>query len=213
MDAGFWLTRWRENRIGWHQSTINPFLAAHWPALGVAQSGTVFVPLCGKSRDMLWLRDQGYRVLGVELSELAAHVFFAENHLAVSCVQHGCFTAWHAEGVTLLQGDFFDLQPADLGGVGAVYDRASLIALPAEDRARYVAHLLALLPPVPTLLVTLECDQHEMFGPPFSVPESEVRALFAGAFDIRLASVEDEPQGPQGLTWLAQKAYLLRPRA
>lgn len=216
MDAAFWLARWRENRIGFHQQQINPYLTNHLSALQLAPGDSVFVPLCGKSCDMLWLRDQGYSVLGVEISELAVAAFFAENRLKATRERRGAFIAWCAPGITLLQGDYFDLTPADLGGIAAVYDRAALIALPAGDRPRYSAHLLSLLPATArVLLVTLEYDQREMQGPPFSVPTREVQTLFDTRFDVQLLAREDRAEGPPdrgaGLS-MTEKAYLLAPR-
>ncbi len=41
----------------------------------------VFVPLCGKSIDMLWLVQQGFAVTGCEISELAVEQFFTENSI------------------------------------------------------------------------------------------------------------------------------------
>jgi len=46
-------------------------LCQYWQELNLAHDSVVFVPLCGKSRDMLWLREQGHQVLGVELSAIA----------------------------------------------------------------------------------------------------------------------------------------------
>src|SRR5690606_18074751 len=61
----------------------------------------------------------------------------------------------------------------------ACYDRAALIALPPELRARYVRHVYGQLPAgCRTLLLTLDYPQEEMDGPPFSAPAAEVRALY-----------------------------------
>jgi Thiopurine S-methyltransferase (TPMT). len=35
----------------------------------------VLVPLCGKSLDMDWLLDAGYKVFGIELSNIAIQAF------------------------------------------------------------------------------------------------------------------------------------------
>ena len=69
MRSEFWLERWRNGQTGWHQPQVNRWLAKHWPALGLASECPVFVPLCGKSLDMAWLRALGHRVIGVELAE------------------------------------------------------------------------------------------------------------------------------------------------
>ena len=78
LEKEFWLERWRTNQIGFHQTDFNARLMQHWPTLGVPNDARVFVPLCGKSRDMLWLAQQGHPVLGVELSPTAVEAFFAE---------------------------------------------------------------------------------------------------------------------------------------
>lgn len=216
MDPQFWHDRWRQNQIGFHQPAVNDHLQRFYPDLGLAPGAAVFVPLAGKSLDMLWLRGQGHAVIGVELSPIAVHAFFAENGWTVQSGREGAFEVCAAEGVRLLCGDFFDLAPAQLAGVSAVYDRAALIALPADMRARYVEHLVRVLPPdAPMLLVTLEYPPADMQGPPFSVSEAEVRSLYEPRFDVRpLATVDRLPDEPRfrekGVRRLEEKAYLLR---
>ena len=41
----------------------------------------VLVPLCGKTRDLLWLADQGCNVIGVEFCTKACTDFFVENKI------------------------------------------------------------------------------------------------------------------------------------
>lgn len=217
MDHAFWHTRWQANEIGFHQQEINPHLQRYWPQLGVS-GGTVFVPLCGKSRDMLWLASQGHRVLGVEISPIAAAAFFSENALDVEPMQEERFVRRQIAEITLLEGDFFDLTPAHLDGVTAVYDRASLIALPPPLRERYAAHMAALLPAgTPVLLVTMEYRQPEMDGPPFAVSAAEVDTLFSAQFDIVRLGVQDIlAENPRfqarGLSRLEEQVYRLTRR-
>lgn len=218
MDRDFWLARWRENRIGFHQETINPHLQAHLSALELKRDDQVFVPLCGKSLDMLWLRGQGYRVLGVEISALAVRAFFDENRLTATVETRADFSVYRAEGIEIYCGDVFHLTRADTARVAGVYDRAAIIAFPDELRRPYARHLSALLAPhTPALMVTLEYDQREMQGPPFSVEEGEVRALFGEAFDIQILGSKDklDVTGPsrykeQGLSRLTERVYLLK---
>jgi thiopurine S-methyltransferase len=180
MEHDFWHRRWRKNEIGFHQESINPYLREHWSRLDVPSNAPVFVPLCGKSRDMRWLRDAGHPVTGVELSRLAVEAFFAEEGLEPEVRQSGAFEIWQAGNCRLLCGDFFALAGNDLGPISAIYDRASLIALPPSMRVRYAAHLRGLLPAgLPSLLVTVEYPQQEMDGPPFAVHQSEVEGLFS----------------------------------
>lgn len=185
MDKTFWMERWERNETGFHQDDINPHLRRFWHEAAPSE-GRVFVPLCGKSRDMLWLRDQGHPVLGVELSALAARAFFEENALTPTQAHRPGFESFEAAGVEILCGDFFDLERAHMTGIAAAYDRAALVALPPELRARYAAHLADILPAgTRLLLVTFDYDPAEMAGPPFAVSPTEVDTLFAPFGTIR----------------------------
>ena len=61
MDPSFWHDRWENQDIGFHQADIDALLPAYWPRLELASDAPVFVPLCGKSLDMVWLAQQGHR--------------------------------------------------------------------------------------------------------------------------------------------------------
>lgn len=91
MKKEFWLERWERQEIGFHQDEINPYLCQYWKELRCARDCEVFVPLCGKSRDMLWLLSQGHTVLGVELSGIAVKAFFKENGRIPHCCTSGNF--------------------------------------------------------------------------------------------------------------------------
>ncbi|WP_178862060.1 thiopurine S-methyltransferase [Thiomicrorhabdus cannonii] len=181
MQADFWHAMWESGVVGFQQTEINGYLQQHWQRLGLQGDETVLVPLCGKSLDMLWLGEQGHKVLGVELSQKALDEFLDENKLrSVAPLVHAHFCGYRLSAMTLLCGDFFHLSAADCEEVGAVYDRAAIVALPPEMRKQYAAHLQAILPAgTKLLLVNLEYDQSLLNGPPFSVPESEICTLFA----------------------------------
>jgi thiopurine S-methyltransferase len=218
MDPAFWQSGWDEGRIGFHQHEINPYLQRYWPRLSVAPGARVFVPLCGKSLDMLWLREQGHNVVGVEVVPRAVEAFFAENHLSAETRPQGALLAWAAEGIEIYQGDFFDLTAAETAGVAAVYDRASLVALPPAMRKKYAAQLRAIVPEkADVLLITMEYPQEQMSGPPFAVSEREVTDLYGDAFDVeRLCSEDALAANPRfrerGLTRLTDQVYILRAR-
>ena len=215
MKKDFWLERWEREEIGFHQNEINPYLCEYWQELHLACDSMVFVPLCGKSRDMLWLRKQGHQVMGVELSNIAVQAFFKENGYTPHHVTRGKFEHCEADGIRILCGDFFDLSKDDLAKVSAVYDRASLIALPPEMRERYVRHLASILPPATQiLLITVDYPRPEMPGPPFSVSSGEVEALYREHAEVRLlAQLDVLAQNPRfqerGLSRLRENIFLL----
>ena len=192
MDRDFWLQRWHDNQIGFHQDQPTPLLCKHWASAGVADGATVFVPLAGKSLDMVWLAAQGHRVLGVELSPLAVEQFFAEHDLTPEITESRYGLHHRAGGIELILGDAFGLDAELLARCDAVYDRAALIALPPELRTRYVGELYPRLPAhCRGLLITLEYPQHEKAGPPFSVPEAEVAERYAPHWNVDLLERRD----------------------
>lgn len=220
MELDFWHERWREGRIGFHQDAVTPWLARLWPTLALPVGSQVFVPLAGKSLDMLWLRAQGHRVLGIELSQLAVEQFFAEHGPAPTIRQSRLGIHYAHDGIELICGDVFALDAAALADCEGVFDRAALIALPPAMRHRYVGEVYAQLPDACRgLLVTLEYPQAEKSGPPFSVDEVEVRALYERDWTLaRLERADVLAEQPgfveDGVSALATVAYRLerRPR-
>ncbi|AEY02072.1 thiopurine S-methyltransferase [Oceanimonas sp. GK1] len=191
MEPHFWHQRWQSARIGFHQREINPHLRACWQHTGAPPNTEVLVPLCGKSRDMYWLAEQGHAVAGFELSPLAIADFFAEAKLTPKREPSGLFVCWQHEPFRLYEGDFFH---ADALGrqFDLAYDRAALIALPATMRPAYAA-LLARLnnPGGRVLLVTVDHDAQAP-SPPFAVNEAEVRTLFEPCFEVALLAHLEE---------------------
>jgi thiopurine S-methyltransferase len=215
MRAEFWRERWRDGRIAFHQPRVDVDLMKHWADLGLGAQCPVFVPLCGKSLDLLWLRARGHPVIGVELSAIAVEAFCMENGIAARRRTLPGFDRYQAADLDLLCGDFFALTPALLPGVAAVYDRAALISWNEALRQPYVEHLAALTGPgTETLLITLEYDQDQTAGPPFSVPAAEVERLYARHHTVHELSRQDILSGEprmraRGVTELVAVCYRL----
>jgi thiopurine S-methyltransferase len=218
MQADFWIQRWQDKQIGFHQDRPTPLLLTHWPRVAAEAGGRVFVPLCGKSLDLLWFAAQGYRVLGVELSRLAVEQFFAERErqpaIRVSHLGHH-----YSDGpIEIICGDAFALDEQSLADCDAVFDRAALIALPEAMRQRYVGELYARLPAhCRGLLITLEYPPEEKQGPPFSVSEPEVRERFGRDWHVetleRRAILAEQPAFvAEGISALDTVVYRLTRR-
>lgn len=217
MDLNFWHSRWRNNEIGFHQHDFNRHLLKHWPLLAAQPGSRVFVPLCGKSQDMIWLAERGHSVVGCEIDEIAVKAFFEEAGLTPRCVVDGPVQRWSAQSIEILLGDFFSLNREMIGPFDTVYDRASLIAFPVSMRPRYAQALTSLTTPGnSTLLMALEYPEHEMDGPPFSVREAEIRDLFGSVAEIELLDTvadasQDFPRFRElGLSQITEKIYRLR---
>lgn len=216
MDTNFWIERWKKDEIGFHREKVHDFLPRYWPSFGLAPQSAVFVPLCGKSHDMVWLAAQGHRVIGCELSPLAVDAFFREQDLVADVRPEGTLAVWSAGPFTIWCGDIFELPAEAVRDVAAVYDRAALVAFPPSLQIRYAETLLTLLPTkVPILLVSLAYPDGQINGPPFSTPRAQVDALFAEAHEIELAETRDgldESQNlkARGATSLDEAAYILK---
>jgi len=199
MDRESWLERWQTARIGFHASEVNPHLELHSDRLLGKTPATVFVPLCGKSLDLGWLASRGHAVVGVEIIGLAIEQFWDDVGVTptvdATAGGHKRFRSAGLGGeqggsITLLCADIFDLKPADVGSIDAVWDRAAFVALPADVRGRYSAQIQALAPMAPILLNTFTYDTTVMDGPPFSIDDDEVRQWYAGR-QIETLSQED----------------------
>lgn len=214
MEPAFWQQRWADNQIGFHQAQVNPYLQTYWPQLQLAPGSRVLVPLCGKSLDLAWLAGQGHRVLGVELSRRAVEDFFREHGLEAEVRQQGAFEVWRSGDVQLWCGDFFALRAEDVADCVGLYDRAAVIALPVQMRARYMQLLSGGLPTsCRGLVVTLDYDQSLLAGPPFSVRDEELRQGFAGWQVEQLEAVEVIEESPKfvqaGASSLLERVYRL----
>jgi thiopurine S-methyltransferase len=216
MDPTFWRERWQKQDIGFHQPAIHDLLQKHWQRLQLKAGAQVFVPLCGKSLDMVWLAEQGHRVIGAELSEIAVDDFFAERGLEPAVRTAGNLIVKSAGPYELWCGDVFEMPADAVAGVASVYDRAALVAFPAELRARYAEKLKELLPAAaPILLIALDYEAEKMSGPPFAVSRREVDRLFADSYRVSELERRDAlPLNPRfrqrGLTALEECALLLR---
>ena len=190
-DNVLWLQCWRDRRTDFNQATVNHLLARFWPDLDLAQGSRIFVPLCGKSLDMIWLAKQGHKVIGVELSPIAVRAFFRENQLQPVRRKIGKFTLWQHGRLNILCGDYFSLTMADLGQIDMVYDRAALTALPEDLRGLYVAHLKMIMPEtINVFLLTIEdAEETETPNQVFGISE-EIKTLYSEGFEIDLTYVE-----------------------
>jgi thiopurine S-methyltransferase len=185
-------------------------LLDHFGALSLPAGSRVFVPLCGKTRDILWLLESGYRVVGVELSRMAVEQLFAEMDLQPAISQVGPLTRFAVEDIDIYCGDIFELTGSELGPVDAVYDRAALVALPANMRQRYAEHLAAITGRARQLLIAYEYDQSLQDGPPFAVSADEVRRLYGRHYEPVLLASSEVAGGLRGNCPANEHVWLLR---
>ncbi len=212
-DPEFWHSKWASNQIGFHLNDVNPLLIEHWHRTEPQRHEKVFVPLCGKSEDLVWLAAKHDEVHGVELSTIAVRSFFAEHFYTPLVIQvNAHHELYQFDELSIYTGDYFT---APVESYDIVYDRAALVALPEDMRQEYVARLKSLLKPGGRiLLITLDYEQREMPGPPFSVPESEVERLFPEYEVERIFRDADDAQllksSRKNLSRFAEEVWLIK---
>ncbi|KAJ8302290.1 hypothetical protein KUTeg_021277 [Tegillarca granosa] len=88
-----WKAAWENGKAVWQVHHVNVALKRNIHRLKIENSGDpkILLPLCGKTRDIKWLWEQGFTVVGVEVSEIAIKDFFAENDIKYEVSQiKGC---------------------------------------------------------------------------------------------------------------------------
>ncbi len=187
MELSYWRSKWRKGNIGFHMENGYPGLETYWNSINVNNNSTVFVPLCGKSKDLIWLSQHCDHVVGVEISDVAVDQFFKENSLDAKISSFADFTIHRARNIEIWNGDFFKLPKHKLPSFDLIYDRASLVALPADTRREYAAKILTLISDNTRILQHIfYYRQDEMPGPPFSVSIEELETLYGTHFDLQI---------------------------
>ncbi|NXA39036.1 TPMT methyltransferase, partial [Eudromia elegans] len=185
VPAQEWLQKWESGRTGFHKEQGHPLLREYLDVLLSGRSGLrIFFPLCGKAVEMKWLAAMGHRVVGVEISERALREFFAEQGLP--CREEPVAGVAGAKLLQSLDGtislyccSIYDVTSAIVGKFDGVWDRGALVAVNPCDRQRYASLMISLMEKNSSyLLVTVLYDPNKYKGPPFYVPECEIRGLF-----------------------------------
>jgi hypothetical protein len=142
-----WKNLWDKAFFPWHKDEVNTKLVKNVENLVQAAGKSnpedcrFFVPLCGKSKDLIYLRSQGFSVIGIEAVESACQDFFVENSIEFEKKSSGDLVIFEAKDdgkIKIFCGDYFKLTPEIVGGkFDCVWDRGSLVALPVEMRTKY----------------------------------------------------------------------------
>jgi thiopurine S-methyltransferase len=212
MEPVFWIRKWQQNEIAFHERDANPLLVAYFNNLSLPAGSRIFLPLCGKSRDIHWLLSRGYRVAGAELSRIAVEQLFLDLGIEPNISTSGRISRYSAENIDIFVGNIFDLSRADLGRVDAVYDRAALVALPESIRKQYVTHLMAITDRAPQLLIGYNYDQRILDGPPFSVDHKEVARQYRDSYELVLLTSAEVSGGLKGRCPATEDVWLLKKR-
>ena len=116
---------------------------------------TVFVSLCGDTKDLEWLCSKGYSVVGAELSEKAVKQAF-ENACAgpipydvTTKGEVKIYSATDGKNLRVYVSDFFGdgICPQELGKFNCIWDSHGIVSLPGLQQKPYADKLLTFLKP------------------------------------------------------------------
>ena len=170
---------------------------------------------------MVWLACAGYDVVGIELVESAVQAFFAEQNIMPTITE---FTSTAdksilkryqgqlaGQTITLWAADIFALSAIDIDAINAIYDRAALIALPANMRADYSRHIVKLSNNAPQLLITLNYDQNKKDGPPFSITQQQLHQYYSADYKIVELASKSSTLNATSEILVTEHVWLLKP--
>lgn len=215
MQEQFWIDKWTKEEIGFHQNSPHHFLKSFGKDFFHSKQ-TVFVPLCGASVDMIYLRDLGLKVVGVELSEKAVLRFFEENQLSYETSEVSSFKTYRSEKIEIYVGDMFklgELSKNIWSEIDCIYDRASIVALPQDLRLTYTEMIKKSLSNAACFLISFSFDNEEV-GPPFSVDYNKLVSYYQGTFNLKLVKETEAKNPPMHggiLSYLKESLYYMTP--
>ena len=173
MPKIFWTDVWNEGQIRFHQKSYNPQMVEFFKDIDLSNK-SVFIPLAGKSLDILFFKEKGAQVFAVEFVESAIIDFFKENNLSFKKINNTYF----ADNITFYHQDFFEHRSNTSYDV--IYDRASQVVFDKKQRPNYYAHLQKFLHDDTILLIfSVDHSGPDTYGPPFKITEEEIKKHYA----------------------------------
>lgn len=213
-----WQDKWVTHNTGFHQEQGHQLLKKHLDTFLKGHGLRGFFPLCGKAVEMKWFADQGHTVVGVEISEIGIREFFAEQNLSyteepLSEIAGAKVFKSSSGNISLYCCNLFDLPRVDIGKFDKIWDRGSLVAINPGDHDRYADIILSLLrKEFQYFVAVLSYDPTKYAGPPFYVPDAELKRLFGTKCNIRCleeVNTFEERHKTWGIDYIFEKLYLL----
>ena len=169
---------------------VDPILIENIKELTAGRSNLrIFVPMCGKTRDMLWLAEQGHTIIGVEINARYIKAFFRDAELEYT-LRSGQITpkkkvtVYEAKDrdITLYQCDIFDYTKEVSGQFDAIWDQSAMPVINdmgAKRLKEYTSLMQTLLKSDGRHMVEV-CKHGANF-----VDEKMLKSLFGDKSDIR----------------------------
>ena len=197
-NVQLWDMLYQKGKDEWTKEAVDLELLKFRSTLIESKMGLdIFVPMCGKTKVMLSLAEDGHRVVGIEWSKVAAEQFFEENNLEYTmqlCNIGGTNIPMYKakeKAVTIYCGDFFAFKQHKLGPFDCVFDHGALgcfdFQMEASSRSTYAEIINSFTKPGGRILLSIfdyEHSEHPTI--PFAVTETEVDVLFKEYFKLQL---------------------------
>lgn len=228
LTLSYWTNRWVNNDIGWNETDGNKLMWKYFPDVlktklpeKKPEELRVFVPLCGKAKDMYLLYQMGFTVVGIEISKEAIDDFFTENGVEEKEMNQP-FRSSKDGRLILGQGDLFTFsgdksQPIQLPfeKFDVMWDRGSFVALNAKDRTAYASMMMSLMADDGLyLLCSLVYDISEYGGPPLTATTEDLMQFYGERCDIQVLDKDDlfsrqEKWKKRGLSMIDEVLHLI----
>ena len=205
-NVQLWDMLYQKGKDEWTKEAADQELLKFRSALTESKTGLdIFFPMCGKTKVMLSLAEEGHHVVGIEWSKVAVEQFFEENNLEYTtqlCNIGGTnIPMYKAKGkaVTIYCGDFFAFKQHKLGPFDCVFDHGALgcfdFQMEASSRSTYAEIINSFTKPGGRILLSIfdyEHSEHPTI--PFAVTETEVGVLYQKHFKLQLLQELDAKQ-------------------
>lgn len=193
-----WKNRWVVRNIGFHQSQHDGLLDAKEDEMFGGKTKSIFMPLCGKTFDIVWMYKKGHTVCGVEIAEQAIKEFFDENEIDfdVETVENIGKLYKSKDGLLRLYvADLFDMSRELCGQYDLIWDRRSLVAINLIDHEKYRDLVLSMMKDDGTYyLSTVEYDPAVWPGPPHTISDKVVKDIYGNYCTIELLEEKKRDQ-------------------
>ena len=192
----YWDMAYEADEDIWTKEAVNQKLMGFLDTLTNGKTGLdILVPMCGKTKIMLYLAEKGHRVVGIEWSKVAVEQFFDENKLEYTtqlCKIGGTDISIYKakdKAVTVYCGDFFAFKEHNLGPFDCVFDHGAIgcFEFQMSERPMYAKIINSVTKPGTRVLQSIfdyEHTEHPMV--PFALTEAELVTLYKENFDIQL---------------------------
>lgn len=134
-----WKNLYEIGSTPWQYLTPHPKLIQHFNALTNGSPNLkIFVPLCGKSKDLPYLLSLGHTVFGIEYVAQAIEELQKENNIEMEFDPVTSVYSTSDGKLKIFNGDFFQCPIENFGPFDAIWDRGSFGSFDFSLREDYV---------------------------------------------------------------------------